>query len=400
MAFDILGKTKDHRTGANVVYCKCSISEYLELVGDDFEGFFIQRRKENHKAYARLKSDLIEGALLPSITLSVKLHKVDEIIAYLDDAPKLATHLKQKDNADILDGLQRTLILKQILKDGHSFPEEQEVLLEFWLESEMSKLIYRMIVLNAGQKAMSVRHQIELLFMSLKEVISHRIEDIDIFAERDQQRRTQSNKYPLGIIASSYQAFLMETTEIDKDDVIARSLIQDNVMDAGESEHTEKFERFIQYFKEIKEIDSLAWSYYENKYDSNRLSYLTSLPKDQRNSSEIEKEISNLESFKGAKSWLGSENVMLGLFCSISQFIKTGRQDRVSEGLIKLKNSFLSDNFDPLGIITFDISKKDIDPRKSNVGYATRKLILNGFKEYFRDEGTTVFSECWKMATE
>ncbi|WP_033577580.1 hypothetical protein [Dickeya chrysanthemi] len=400
MAFNVLGKTKDLRTNTNVVYCKCSIPEYLELVGDDFESFFIQRRKENHKAYERLKSDLKAGALLPSITLSVKMDKVEQIIRCLDDDNQLSFHLKKKDNVDILDGLQRTFILKEILSEGHTFASDQEVLLEFWLEYDMSKLIYRMIVLNAGQKAMSVRHQIELLFMSLKEAVSNRIEDIEIFAERDQQRRTQSNKYSLGVIASSYQAFLMETTEIDKDDVIARNLIQDNVMDAEESEHTRKFEDFLFYFKEIKEIDSLAWSYYETKYDSSRLTHLLSLPKDERDDPEINKEISDLESFKSAKSWLGSENTMLGLFCSISQFIKTGRKERVSEGLKKLKISFRNDEYDPLGIITFNISKKDIDPRKSNVGYATRKLILNGFKEYFRDEGTTDFSQCWKMATE
>ena len=72
MAFNILGKTQDHRTKTHVIYCKCSINDYLNIIGGDFEHFSIQRKRENHKAYRRLKEDLKNGALLPSITLALK----------------------------------------------------------------------------------------------------------------------------------------------------------------------------------------------------------------------------------------------------------------------------------------------------------------------------------------
>ncbi len=397
MGFSVLGKTVDLRTGANVIYCKCSINEYLKIVGNDFENYSIQRKKETHKAYKRLKEDLREGALLPSITLAVKHHKVKDIEVSLENNKELLAKLSSPGVIDILDGLQRTYLIKDLSNEGVIFPDKQEVLLEYWLEGDMSRLIYRMIVLNAGQKAMSMRHQVELLFMSLKETISETINDIDIYLERDGKKRTQSNKYPLGVIASAYQAFITRSTEIDKNDVVSSALIKDNVMDSSEDEHTKKFNDFIQFFKIVKSIDSSVWSYYTDNYDEIRYKQLQEIVDP---SLEDKDELNTLHVYKNAKIWLGSENVLVSLFCAIAQFINTNKEDRVINSLNKLKADIANGKNDPLGLIKYEFYKSAINPRKSNVGHATRKLILNGFKEYFRDEGDTPFVSCWEQATD
>ncbi|MGF1842293.1 hypothetical protein L4C39_03735 [Vibrio clamense] len=396
MPFEYLGKTKDLRTGANVVYCKCSILEYLNIVGTDFENFSIQRKKEAHKAYQRLKDDLKQGALLPAITLSVKHHKVSNIIEVLDNKEQVVEKLNATGEVDILDGLQRTYIINDLYKDGHKFLEGQEVLLEFWLEESMSKLIYRMIVLNAGQKAMSMRHQIELLFMSLKETISEKISDIDIFIERDGQRRTLSNKYSLSILASAYQAFLTKGTEVDKNNIVSDELMKNSVMDSSENEHTEQFNDFIDYFKIVKKIDEKLWDKYSELNDPERLAALKAINEKERTVEE-QSEFLKLSAYKNAHLWLGNENVMLSLFCAIAQFKSTGKEDRVKQALLKLENNTSPD---PIEIVTYEALKSGINPRKSNVGHATRKLLLNGFKEYFRDEGDTNFAMCWEQASD
>lgn len=396
MTFEYLGKTKDLRTEANVVYCKCSIPEYLNIVGTDFENFSIQRKKETHKAYQRLKDDLKQGALLPAITLSVKHHKVKGIVEVIDNKEQVVKKLNVTGEVDILDGLQRTYIINELHRDGHLFPPEQEVLLEFWLEESMSKLIYRMIVLNAGQKAMSMRHQIELLFMSLKETISEEISDIDIFIERDGQRRTLSNKYSLTILASAYQAFLTKGTEVDKNNIVSDELMKNSVMDSSENEHTEQFTDFIEYFKIVKRIDNNLWTKYSDLANPGRLSELKTKNETER-SDEEQLEFLKLSVYKNAHLWLGNENVMLSLFCAIAQFKSTGKEDRVMKALTKLESD---SSQDPIKIITYESLKSGINPRKSNVGHATRKLLLNGFKEYFRDEGDTDFAMCWEQASD
>lgn len=396
MSFNVLGQTTDHRTKAKVLYCKCSINDYLKLVGDDFENFTIQRKRESHKAYQRLKDDLKNGALLPSITLALKPHLVGNAKALLDRPQELEKYLEQGNLADILDGLQRTYLIKDLVDEGHQFPNDQEVLLEYWIEGEISRLIYRMIVLNAGQKAMSMRHQIELLFMSLKETICEKIQDIEIFVEKDGARRTLPNKYSLGVIASAYQAFLTRSTEIDKNDLVSSALIKDTVMDASEDEHTAKFLEFINYFKLIKRIDALAWQYYEGLYDDEKFKGLNG-----QKESLVDEQFEDFEQqrvYKNAKSWLGSDNVMLAVYSSIAQFSNTGRRDRVNLALEKLKSDFEQGEDDPFGLVSYERFRSEINPKKSNVGNATRKLLVNGFKEFFRDEGETPFAQCWEQA--
>ena len=334
-------------------------------------------------------------------TLSPCKHSlVINAISHLDDHEWINEFLSQPSKVDILDGLQRTYLIKDLVDEGHVFPDEQEVLLEYWFEESMSRLIYRMIVLNAGQKAMSMRHQVELLFMSLKETISSEIDGIEIFSERDNSRRTQPNKYSLGILASAYQAFLTRSTEIDKNDVISSTLIKDTVMDSSEEEHAEKFDQFIKYFNIVKDIDAQLWAHYDSTYDDAAYQNLSSI--DPKEISPEDKDMLFKQSiYKNARSWFASENVLLGLFCAISQLINTGKAERIDDALFKLSQVIKQgDSIDPLGLYNFERYKDEINPRKSNVGNATRKLILNGFKEFFRDEGQTPFNNCWEQASD
>jgi hypothetical protein len=89
---------------------------------------------------------------------------------------------------------------------------------------------------------------------------------------------------------------------------------------------------------------------------------------------------------------------MLGLYSSIAQFSNTGRIDRVNTALDKLKFMFEQGDYDPLGLVSYESFRSEINPKKSNVGTATRKLLVNGFKEFFRDEGETPFAQCWEQA--
>ena len=84
MRVEVIGIATDIRTNTPVVYAKINIPDYLEIVGDDFGTFDIQRRREKHKFYARMKTDLENGALLPSITLAVKPEHIPELKPFLE----------------------------------------------------------------------------------------------------------------------------------------------------------------------------------------------------------------------------------------------------------------------------------------------------------------------------
>ena len=72
MQVKIIGQAKDLRTNTDILYAQLSIQDYLCLVGDNFDDYEPQRKREQYKAYERMKVDIKDGALLPSITLAVK----------------------------------------------------------------------------------------------------------------------------------------------------------------------------------------------------------------------------------------------------------------------------------------------------------------------------------------
>lgn len=392
MTFKVLGKTIDLKSGAHVVYCQASPDDYLDIVGNDFGEFSIQRKRETHKAYKRLKADIQEGSLLPSITLSVKHHLVTKIQAQIDDPEALGRLLSEEGVVDILDGLQRTYILSDLKKENIEFKDGQTLLLEFWLESEISKLIYRMIVLNSGQKAMSMRHQVELLFLSLQGTIIENVPGIEIIREKDSKRRTQPNKYSLNNIASSYHAFITASHETDKENLVAQRLIDEDAFDSSEQELTTQFQEYISYLNKFYELDQLCWE----RYSSTNIETDPDASEEEKSNIKLKQEI-----LKDSTVWLGSENVMLAFFGAISQYIKINKKDRMNSALDKLI-SIVKDPavIDPLGMESFHNVRSGLNARKLNVGFATRKLIATGFKDYFREEGDLPLSKCWPSAAE
>jgi hypothetical protein len=375
MKISIIGKAKDYRTNTTVLYAQMPIDDYLSLVGDNFAEFEIQRGREKHKAYIRMKDDLKKGALLPAITLAVKLDRVKKLLPFLEkenpDYKALEQELSQPGRVNILDGLQRTYILKEIVEEGLSFGSGQKVLVEFWFEPDIRNLIYRIIVLNAGQKPMSMRHQIDLLFITLKDIIERDI-DIQIYTNKEKIQRTKPRNYALDRIATAYQSFITRSPEVQKQNIIAQRLLEEDVLDFNEEELGERFYRFKNYLKIYADLDEEICRIYRKNNESD---------------------------IPNGTAWFGSENVMNSFFAAIASSNLSERVDKALSILIKtLKNRL--EGYDPLALGTLQQIQKGFNPRKVNIGFATRKLLTNGFKEYFRDEGETSFEDCWKRAAD
>ena len=379
MGLKIIGLATDLRTNAKIIYAQVPISEYLELVGKSFDSFSIQRKKEKYKAYERLKKDIVEGTLLPSITLAVKPTRVDLLLPMIaeNNRIELEKELSQGGQVDILDGLQRTYIIKELEAENTKFKAGQNVLLEFWLEKELRHLIYRIIVLNAGRKPMSMRHQVELLFLVIKETIEATMPGVELYQEKDGTRRRGPKKYALDRIAMAYQCFLLRSHEVQRESVVAQELAEGEILDSTEDSLNERFLLFSKYLSEFVKLDDEGCRIYEQE-DSSR-----GLP-------------------TGAL-WFGSETTLNSFFAALADFGTTEqRKDRIdnsfSKLLTKLQKSKTGD--DPLDLETLDHLVKGINTRKVNVGTATRRLYFTAFKEFFREEGEKPMKDCWLAATE
>jgi hypothetical protein len=388
--FLLLERQKDQRTGTNVLYAQLSIPDYLELVGEEFSEFEIQRRREKYKAYDRMRRDIIEGALLPSITLAVKPERVAQLLPLLEqnNDAVLAQELSRPGQVNILDGLQRTYILNDISEEGIEFKQGQKLLVEFWLENSIRNLVYRIIVLNAGQKPMSMRHQIDLLFITLQESLQKEIPDLEIFTEKEASRRTRARKYPLNRIASAYQCFITKSSEVERQNIVAQKLVEEDILDSSEQELGEQFEEFKNYLGVYANLDTeVCRIYTKDNYVSEE-----HISKDESTGSSANKN-------ENGVSWFGSENVMNSFFAALSSSSNKRRVDTSLDALINTLRG-CSEGDDPLALEVLKRIQQGFNPRKRNVGFATRKVLTTGFKEYFRDEGETPFEECWKLASE
>lgn len=376
MQVKIIGKAKDLRTNTDILYAQLSIKDYLVLVGDNFDDYEPQRKRERYKAYDRMKIDITKGALLPSITLAVKPELVSDILPLVqkDDCQELESALSKPGQVNILDGLQRTFILSDIAKDNFKFNPEQKVLVEFWLEGNIRNLIYRIIVLNAGQKPMSMKHQIGLLFITLNDKLKAEIQDIEIFKEKESARRTKARKYPLDRIATAYQSFITKSAETQRQNVVAQKLVEEEILDSTEEELGEQFDTFKDYLKIYADLDVEVCRIYTGNSD---------------------------EEIPTGINWFGEESVMNSFFAALA-LASSKHLERVNKALEALLNLLRSsqEGDDPLALRELQNIESGFNARKVNLGFAKRKLLTTGFREYFREAGEENFAQCWKGAVE
>ena len=374
MPLTLLGQPQiDLRTMTPVIYAQMPVSEYMLLVGEDFDKFSIQRRREKHPAYGRMKEDIKQGALLPTVTLSVDIERAHLVKQIVDQGnlTSLAEALVFPGGVNILDGLQRTYILKDLVNEGFQFKDGQTVHLEIRIEEELDNLIYRIIVLNAGQKPMSMRHQIEVLFSAFKNTLQTHINGLELYVENEPARRTRSRKYALDRIATAYHAFLLKSPEVEKQNVVAQQISEESVLSQDEQTLGEEFLLFRGYLEKYVLLDDQICRVYNGTNGS--------LPT--------------------GTIWFGSENVMNAFFAAVSDFGSNDvRKDRIVAAINRLNQTLTNAaaGTDPLGLEVFQRIVEGLPIRKVNVGFATRKLLNIGFKEFFRDEGERALAEIWE----
>ncbi|MDB9482237.1 hypothetical protein PN476_06340, partial [Dolichospermum circinale CS-537/05] len=75
------------------------------------------------------------------------------------------------------------------------------------------------------------------------------------------------------------------------------------------------------------------------------------------------------------------------------------RVQKALDTLLQLLKDTKEDD-DPLALGKLQELESGFNPRKVSLGFAKRKLLTDGFKEYFREEGKVPFLNCWITAAE
>lgn len=366
---------RDDRLNSYCVTAKCTYGHFLDLTEGAESNLKIQRSIiKGAKAYATLRSDLKRGCVLPPIVLAVKVildHPLDQIYAG-QDMHALSSQLTGIRSTDvyIIDGLQRTNAIRQTMNEledpARTAFLEREIRLELWLNVPFGAIAYRMLLLNAGQRPMSVKHQVEVLSSKLVDDLQT-VQDLTIFRASDTRRRAQPGQFQLAKLAQAFQAWLQGQPNLDLRNSVMEELLAESAIEVlGHSV-----------------ADSLTPNTNEEDGFSQLVSWIVQL--------DVALGIDNLQ-------FLGNETVLLGIAAAVGALERNETlSPRVWPALGSLLNSARRDARGALGLDTFESLRQGIDSSKTNVGVATRDMIFSAFKEFIRGAADTDMHECWRI---
>lgn len=380
----------EHRRGGATCYlCKASLMAYIQSLPIGFRDFYIQRDIVNNAFLDKLLDSIVQRAHIPNIVL----------VANNDISPS-GSIIDIGSDYSILDGLQRTHRLKEILdvynyivefihddqslsaasisrryskdliKNKYSNKTFQKVLnlhrekvnisklfeeniiwLEVWSNLSENQKIQKMLILNAGHKAVNIKHQIELLFWANFALFERELGTGNVVREKDKTSITYSKTRRAGEFHFSHlvSAFvsLKEGRAINTNaDFSANLTFNDG--EEGDVDLTNVSEDHLKaYTGVLRQLDA------------------------------------SLTDDVGIR-WLGREVVLVGLFAALGAYSRES-----NDSIVDVLNGFSSSI--PvftriLNLENYEWEKDKLEHSKINVGNVNRRAVYMAVLAFLRDK--------------
>jgi len=253
-------KLYDARINAHNILIEFSIEEYESLVKDVVEKNEFQRKRvrSSKSVYELLREDLLKQCVIPPVVLALT-HK----ISYReDDVEDFKEKLSgAKDHLVILDGLQRTHTILDLISDLKVRGEaetlksvlESRMRVEIYVGLNRLGILYRMLTLNTGQTPMSLRQQIEMLYL---DYLTKDVDGVELIRESDAKNASKPNQYNFKDIVEGFNAYLdRDELPIDKADILENINSLEKL--SKENQETELFEKYLE------SLNKLVLKFYE-----------------------------------------------------------------------------------------------------------------------------------------
>lgn len=204
--------------------------------------FEAQRKLQDKKFYKRLQRDIIDGCLMPPITIAF----VDPRSTNLASEVKFEKYVNENiDRAYILDGMQRLHTLLSASEEDF-FDNQRPLFVNIIISPSQDKLLYRMITLNNGQKPMTPRHQIEIL---TEEIFDFEpLENIRVQTEKSRATKIIAGSFNVGDISKCYLAFLTNNVNNENNKIIDEKMdeiLVGRILDSKELTDILSFEEIL-----------------------------------------------------------------------------------------------------------------------------------------------------------
>lgn len=285
-----------------------------------------QRNPLRKSFYSRLENDIVNGCIMPFLTIAIKKDiSKNELPFYTDE--NSAYFLQLLDNAFVLDGIQRLNTLKRV-SSMSNFDSSRPIFFNVLICGSMDKLLYRMVTLNNGQKPMTARHQIEVLANNIFDFDNLPI--ISVTEKQNKSSKKSSNEATMNKenLIKAYIAYISGSVNIDNQKIIESKmdeLITDQIMDSNITKRETQYHDIISYVNACMEIDYL-------------------------------------------KNWFKTPNNFIGFSAAMSYQFETIRNtshDELVDSILLFENAFSS-----------------IDVSKIKLGMARRRMVKYFFENY------------------
>lgn len=183
-----------------------TIRDYIDMT--DLDNNPYQRNKLGIKPYSKLIEDLLNDTVIPPIS-----------VVYDGDVLDLQSELDGKNKFIILDGLQRTNCLLHcisllnaskstgIIKNTNEFLDKK-IYVEIWEKLNLQTILYKMLVLNTGQRKMDYSHQLDILNKSIKTELEKNGIEVITAKEIKEEGRRKKECFQLADITEGLVSFI------------------------------------------------------------------------------------------------------------------------------------------------------------------------------------------------
>ncbi|MBC3948956.1 hypothetical protein [Pseudomonas folii] len=250
----ILDIQADSVINGTVAFGKATYTEAIKSLIPLIDKTEFQRKLQDKKFYSKLERDIVDGCVMPPITVAFvtdkELETIKEIEVFVN------SHIE---SSFVLDGIQRLNTLFRASEEVE-FGDKYIIYINFILCDSVEKLLYRMITLNNGQRPMTPRHQVEIMIAN---AFDFKKLGISVVAEKDSSTVSARKAFRKSDIIQAYLAFMADSPVVDNKKIIEEKmddLLVGKIMAVEPTKYKSSFKEFIKLLAIYqKDPDSLKW---------------------------------------------------------------------------------------------------------------------------------------------
>ncbi|MEA5096470.1 MAG: hypothetical protein VB128_16075 [Sedimentibacter saalensis] len=301
-----------------------------------------------------------------TVKLFLNIAKDDKNIINLnafDISTKYRSNLKEINSSVIIFEKIKTSFITQYNENLAAFEEEffnNKQWFEIWMDLSLKEQIEKMLIANAGHKQVSIRHQLELIFLHLlpyfeKQQQEH-VGDFKLIREKEMSsirfsKVREKGWFHFSHLISSILSFAKGVPLTTNADLVIE--VQNN----SSTIMTEEYD-----YKEY-------YNYFNYDFLNNVVDFLIKFD-------------DHLQRYYGENGikWIGKEGVLIGIFASLGKYSKVYHESD-SSAIFHTFLNLLERNESILEIEKYEYYKNQIDISKVNIGSIVKQAVMKGIDQ-------------------